>query len=167
LGVLFSKKGVKMKLVLNFNGAQTILSQLQPVFSAVGVNTTIIVNTAQTWSTADLTTLERTAGNKGLGLEFNGAQSLLAQLRSVVSSAGTNTTVAINTAQTWSTADLTSLEGTAGSSKKLTLSFNGTQTILSQAQPVVTAAGTNTTVNINTIQGWSTADLVSLVTAAG
>jgi hypothetical protein len=62
LGIVFSKKGVKMKLVLDFNGAQTILSQLQPVFSAVGVNTTIIVNTAQTWSTADLVSLVTAAG---------------------------------------------------------------------------------------------------------
>lgn len=50
---------------------------------------------------------------------------------------------------------------------KLIITFNGTQTILSQLQPVVAAAGANTTININTIQGWSTADLVNLVTAAG
>ena len=50
---------------------------------------------------------------------------------------------------------------------KLTLTFNGDQTTLPLIQPVVAAAGANTTVSMNTSQTWTSADLVSLVNIAG
>jgi hypothetical protein len=73
----------------------------------------------------------------------------------------------MNTSQTWSPANLASLVQTAGATKKLGLDFNGAESFLSLIQPVVAAAGANTTVSMNTSQTWTSADLVSLVNIAG
>jgi hypothetical protein len=50
---------------------------------------------------------------------------------------------------------------------KLTLLFNGAQSSLLLLQPVVAAAGTNTSVTVNLAQIFNSTQLVSLVTAAG
>jgi hypothetical protein len=49
---------------------------------------------------------------------------------------------------------------------KLSLSFNGAQSTLALLQPVVAAAGTNTTITANTMQTWISNNLVTLVQIA-
>ena len=55
-----------MKLILTFNGAQTILSLIQSAVTAAGANTTVSMNTCNAWSSADLVSLAQAAGTKKL-----------------------------------------------------------------------------------------------------
>ena len=155
-----------MKLGLTFNGAKTIWAQLQPVVAAAGTNTTITMNTSQTWSSSDLAALVAAAASKNLVVDFNGDQTILSLIRPLVAASGANTTVSMNTAQVWSSGDLVSL-AQAGAAKKLSLTFNGDQTLPSLIQSFVSAMGANSAASMNTSQTWTSANLVSLAQAAG
>lgn len=154
-------------LSVGYEGNESYLSLVQPVAAAAGANTTVSVNTAQAWAAADLSSLIQTPGNKRFTLDFNGAQSYLGLVQLVVSAAGTNATVSVNTAQAWPGGNLVSLAQTAGSSKRLRLAFYGAQTTLSLIQPVVNAAGANAAVSMSAAQGWTVGNLQSLAQAAG
>lgn len=104
-----------------------------------------------------------------LRITFNGAQASSDQMITVLSSAGTNTTVNINTAQSIPTYLLTKIIQAAGS-KNLNLAFNGAQLSGNQGiqiKQALAVAGSATTVSINTAQAVQTAVIVSVIRAAG
>ncbi|WP_028624412.1 hypothetical protein [Pseudomonas sp. Ant30-3] len=104
-----------------------------------------------------------------LQLTFNGAQASSDQLITILNSAGANTSVNINTAQSLPTSTLTRIIQAAGS-KILNLEFNGAQLSGNQGDQLkqaLVAAGAATTVSINTAQAVQTAVIVSVIQAAG
>ncbi|MGF6124843.1 3-dehydroquinate dehydratase [Pseudomonas frederiksbergensis] len=104
-----------------------------------------------------------------LQLTFNGAQASSDQLITILDSAGANTSVNINTAQSIPTATLIKIIQAAGS-KSLNLEFNGAQLSGNQGDPIkqaLAAAGAATAVSINTAQAVQTAVIVSVIQAAG
>jgi 3-dehydroquinate dehydratase len=155
-----------MKLSLSFNGAQTTLSMLQTVLGAAGTNSTISINTAQSWSTSNLITLVQGAGTKKLSVDINAAQANLATVQSVLAAASTGTSISMNTCQAWSSNDLVTLVRAAGT-KSLTLSFNPAQSNLALLQAVISAAPVTTGLELDTLQAWSSGDLSTLAQAVG
>ncbi|MBO1540647.1 hypothetical protein [Pseudomonas sp. OA65] len=104
-----------------------------------------------------------------LQLTFNGAQASSDQLIAILASAGANTSININTAQSIPTPALKKIIQAAGS-KNLNLEFNGAQLSGNQGDQIKQAlavAGAATTISINTAQAVQTAVIVSIIRAAG
>jgi len=154
------------QLSLSFNGAQSHLGILQPVVNASTGNSSVSMNTSQTWGDADLLALVRAATSKALSLDFNGAQTLATTLRQLISVAGASTAISVNTAQAMPSADLVSLMQLAAA-KALSLAFNGAQSDSTTIQAVASVAGAGTSIGVNTAQVVPTASLVALARAAG
>ena len=102
------------KFSVSLNGAQLTPAILNPSISAAGTNTSIAINTTQAYVAANGVGFIQTAGSKNLNLEFNGAQTTKVMLQSVIGAAGANTSVSLNTAQTWPTSDLVNIVQLAG-----------------------------------------------------
>ncbi|WP_341646792.1 hypothetical protein [Thauera sp. SDU_THAU2] len=155
-----------MKLILTFNGAQVDPAKVADVIAAAGVNTTVVVNTAQAFSVAEWVSVKSAAGNKSLSAIFDAFPTPLSLMKSYFSNSGSKTSASMYKTQVWSSNDLVSL-ATAVGSKQLSADFNAFQSMLSTIQPFLTAAGANTRTSMNTSQTWSASDLVTLTNAAG
>src|SRR5262245_17395577 len=89
-----------MKLVLNFNGSSLTANNLQQAIMEAVVNTAVNVGAAQSVNIATLLRVLGIAGNtKSLNFTFNGAQLTSNNLQQAVSFSGSNTKIAVNTAQ--------------------------------------------------------------------
>ena len=149
-----------------YNGAQMTGAALQQILGAAGTNTAVSVNTAQAFSSAEWSQISASAGSKKFSPDFNGTQTNDSLIRQVLTAAGTNTAVSVNTAQAQGLSDLISICETAGA-KQLTLDINGAQASESFVIQVINAAETNTTVSVNTAQAFGQDDIANIVEAAG
>ncbi len=98
-----------------------------------------------------------------LTVVFNGAELTADHLQQVISAAGTNTSVRVHTAQAIAISTLLSCISLAGSTKFLSLDFNGAQLTANNLQQAIAAAGANTSISVNTAQATNIDTLVSVI----
>lgn len=152
----------------NFNGAQLTGTNLQQALTAAGTNTTIGVNNSQGINITTLLQLLSIAGNtKKFNADFNGAQLTSNNLQQAVSAAGTNVSISVNTAQAANITALLQAIQNAGSTKNLSADFNGAQLTADNLQQALTAAGTKTSISVNTAQAVNITTMLQLLSIAG
>lgn len=167
ISIINSAGGTK-KLRAEFNGAQLTADNLQRAVTAAGTNVAISVNTAQAANiTALLSTINIAGNTKFFSADFNGAQLTANNLQQSVVAAGTNASISVNTAQAVNIATLLSIINSAGNTKNFSANFNGAQLTANNLQQAVTAAGTLTSISVNTAQAVNIATLLSVISSAG
>ncbi|MHA5813161.1 hypothetical protein ACVSK3_19165 [Pseudomonas aeruginosa] len=157
-----------MKLVLNFDGSALTANNLQQAITAAGANTTINIDTAQAVNITTLLQVIGIAGNtKRLNATFNGAQLTSSNLQQAVNASGSNTNIAVNTAQAVNINTLLSIISSVGTTKHFSADFNGAQLTANNLQQAVTAAQSGTSISVNTAQAANITALPEAINAAG
>lgn len=155
-------------LSADFNGAQLTISTFTEALKAAGSKTALSINTAQSISKSDLLNLASLAGaTKTLTMEFNGSQINVADVIEVIKKSGTKTSIRVNTAQNLNSDDLVDVINAAGSSKNLSLTFDGSRLTGNNLQRAVSAAGSKTTVIVTNAYGTPINIILNIVDTAG
>lgn len=148
-------------------GDRASVTQILDILNkTTGINTTIILGNAQAQSATSLPQIFSTAGNKKFRPDFDGSKISASLLKQMISSAGQNTVVNVNTAQALSTSDLQGVISTAGT-KRLDLNLNGAQFNSGQLVATVKAATSNTFLTVNTAHATNLHDMLEAITASG
>ncbi|RTR47228.1 hypothetical protein, partial [Pseudomonas aeruginosa] len=157
-----------MKLILDFDGRLLNPSNMLEALSKAGKNTTISISNAQALNIDTLLKATTTAENtKNLSTTFNGAELTANNLQEVINSAGSLTRVSAIAAQAININILLSAISTAGNSKSFSAEFNGAQLSSDNLLRAVNAAGTNTSISVNTAQAANITALLQTIHAAG
>lgn len=102
-----------------------------------------------------------------LALNFDGSALSAKNLQQVMIAAGANTTIHIDTAQAVNITTLLQVIGIAGNTKNLSATFNGAQLTSNSLQQAVNAAGSNTSIAVNTAQAVNIGTLLSIISSVG
>ncbi|HGM5549586.1 TPA: hypothetical protein ACKP1E_007048, partial [Pseudomonas aeruginosa] len=157
-----------MKLILDFDGRLLNPSNMLEALSKTGKNTTISISNAQALNIDTLLKATTTAENtKNLSTTFNGAELTANNLQEVINLAGSLTRVSTIAAQAININTLLSAISTAGNSKSFSAEFNGAQLSSDNLLRAVNAAGTNTSISVNTAQAANITALLQTIHAAG
>ncbi|ENF0686764.1 hypothetical protein ABPG11_006744, partial [Pseudomonas aeruginosa] len=142
-----------MKLILDFDGRLLNPSNMLEALSKAGKNTSISISNAQALNIDTLLKATTAAENtKNLSTTFNGAELTANNLQEVINLAGSLTRVSTIAAQAININTLLSAISTAGNSKSFSAEFNGAQLSSDNLLRAVNAAGTNTSISVNTAQ---------------
>ncbi|MGA6104794.1 hypothetical protein ABS648_22215 [Pseudomonas solani] len=151
-----------------FNGAQADDEALRQLVDAAGRQVGIDINGAHAVPIDRLLgIIDAAAKEGGLGVEFNGAQLLEANILQAVERAGGSTGIGINSAQAMSEGTLQAVMQAAGDGTHLGLSFHGGQLDDKGLLAAIEAAGTNTHIQVNTAQAMGAGALLLSINATG
>ncbi|BCD83984.1 hypothetical protein PSm6_03910 [Pseudomonas solani] len=151
-----------------FNGAQADDEALRQLVDAAGRQVGIDINGGHAVPIDRLLgIIDAAAKEGGLGVEFNGAQLLEANILQAVERAGGSTGIGINSAQAMSEGTLQAVMQAAGDGTHLGLSFHGGQLDDRGLLAAIEAAGTNTHIQVNTAQAMGAGALLLSINATG
>ena len=151
-----------------FNGAQADEEALRQLVDAAGRQVGIDINGGHAVPIDRLLgIIDAAAKEGGLGVEFNGAQLLEANILQAVERAGGSTGIGINSAQAVSEGTLQAVMQAAGDGTHLGLSFHGGQLDDKGLLAAIEAAGTNTHIQVNTAQAMGAGALLLSINATG
>ncbi|MBB4817491.1 hypothetical protein HNP29_000848 [Pseudomonas alcaligenes] len=151
-----------------FNGAQADDEALRQLVDAAGRQVGIDINGGHAVPIDRLLgIIDAAAKEGGLGVEFNGAQLLEANILQAVERAGGSTGIGINSAQAVSEGTLQAVMQAAGDGTHLGLSFHGGQLDDKRLLAAIEAAGTNTHIQVNTAQAMGAGALLLSINATG
>ncbi|EQM70234.1 hypothetical protein QYE80_06550 [Pseudomonas tohonis] len=151
-----------------FNGAQADDEALRQLVDAAGRQVGIDINGGHAVPIDRLLgIIDAAAKEGGLGVEFNGAQLLEANILQAVERAGGSTGIGINSAQAMSEGTLQAVMQAAGDGTHLGLSFHGGQLDDKGLLAAIEAAGTNTHIQVNTAQAMGAGALLLSINATG
>lgn len=151
-----------------FNGAQADDEALRQLVDAAGRQVGIDINGGHAVPIDRLLgIIDAAAKEGGLGVEFNGAQLLEANILQAVERAGGSTGIGINSAQAMSEGTLQAVMQAAGDGTHLGLSFHGGQLDDKGLLAAIEAAGTNTHIQVNTAQAMGAGALLLSISATG
>jgi methyl coenzyme M reductase alpha subunit len=102
-----------------------------------------------------------------ISLIFDGSALTSNTLQQAVAAAGSNTSISVHTAQAVNISTLLAILSSAGNTKTLNLTFNGAQLTANNLEQAVAAAGTNTSIGVNTAQAVNISTLLSVLNTAG
>ncbi|MGU2019338.1 hypothetical protein ACSEU9_29595, partial [Pseudomonas aeruginosa] len=166
LALINSAKDTK-KFSADFNGAQLTADNLQQAISAAASGTSISVNTAQAVNISTLLALINSAKDtKKFSADFNGAQLTADNLQQAISAAASGTSISVNTAQAANISTLLQAINIAGNTKKFSANFNGAQLTSNNIQQALRAAGSNTSISMNSAQSANQSTLLELLDIA-
>lgn len=150
-----------------FNGAQLTSNNIQQALDAAGTRTSISVNTAQAVNISTLLALINSAKDtKKFSADFNGAQLTADNLQQAISAAAAGTSISVNTAQAANISILLQVINIAGNTKKFSANFNGAQLTSNNIQQALRAAGSNTSISMNSAQSANQSTLLELLDIA-
>ncbi|MBG4912473.1 hypothetical protein GHU44_32485, partial [Pseudomonas aeruginosa] len=150
-----------------FNGAQLTSNNIQQALDAAGTRTSISVNTAQAVNISTLLALINSAKDtKKFSADFNGAQLTADNLQQAISAAAAGTSISVNTAQAANISTLLQAINIAGNTKKFSANFNGAQLTSNNIQQALRAAGSNTSISMNSAQSANQSTLLELLDIA-
>lgn len=150
-----------------FNGAQLTSNNIQQALDAAGTRTSISVNTAQAVNISTLLALINSAKDtKKFSADFNGAQLTADNLQQAISAAASGTSISVNTAQAANISILLQAINIAGNTKKFSANFNGAQLTSNNIQQALRAAGSNTSISMNSAQSANQSTLLELLDIA-
>ncbi|HCK4821867.1 TPA: hypothetical protein N0H48_006467 [Pseudomonas aeruginosa] len=164
---VISTAGNSKSFSAEFNGAQLSSDNLLRAVNAAGTNTSISVNTAQAVNISTLLALINSAKDtKKFSADFNGAQLTADNLQQAISAAAAGTSISVNTAQAANISILLQVINIAGNTKKFSANFNGAQLTSNNIQQALRAAGSNTSISMNSAQSANQSTLLELLDIA-
>ncbi|MBF3247216.1 hypothetical protein HPR99_33455, partial [Pseudomonas aeruginosa] len=103
---------------------------------------------------------------KKFSADFNGAQLTADNLQQAISAAASGTSISVNTAQAANISTLLQAINIAGNTKRFSANFNGAQLTSNNIQQALRAAGSNTSISMNSAQSANQSTLLELLDIA-
>ena len=150
---------------VSFNGAQADDEALRQLVDAAGRQVGIDINAGHAVPMNACSASSMPPPGGGLGLEFNGAQLLEANILQAVERAAGSTAIGINSAHAVKEQTLQAVMQAAGDGTHLGLSFHGGQLDDKGLLAAIEAAGTNTHIKVNTAQAMGAGALLLSINA--